>query len=131
MNPYGGRKHVEAVDHTPVALPLNYTKPESLTDLIARVIRAESHRASQQGLETVEEADDFDVEEDHDHIGPFSRYQLTDMQEEMPLRKEEKRGSGQPQGNNGDVGSGQPTPAKSAEAPAKPAEPAAKSNEAQ
>jgi len=81
-------KHEEIPDKTPIALPLNYSAPEPLEQMIARLIRQQSALAPARGQETFEESDDFDVEDDHELKSP---HQFTDMQEEhldFPTRKE-------------------------------------------
>lgn len=70
---------VEIPDNTPVELPLGYEHPESLENMIKRMVRIHSQIASESGAETLEEADDFD-EEDNMIV---SDHQFTDMQEEM------------------------------------------------
>lgn len=88
-------KWEEIPDPTPVELPTGYNKPETLQQMIQRYVRAASVAASDQGFETEEEADDFEVLDDK---GEFhSPYQLTDMQEEMPyvIAERGKRASGE------------------------------------
>lgn len=69
----------EVLDPTPVAIPAGMGKPESLVDTIRRLVRNEiSHEAQSQGIESFEEANDFDVE-DEDWTSP---YELSPMQEE-------------------------------------------------
>lgn len=70
----------EIPDKKPVALPVGFERPEPLESMIARLIRVESVRAGQQGLETFEEADDFDLDDEEGNL--VSQYQMTDMQED-------------------------------------------------
>lgn len=77
-------------DQTPLEVPVGFAAPTDLHALIKQLVRAESARAGEDGQETFEEADDFDVEDD----GPISPYSTTTMQEEAPreakfLREEE------------------------------------------
>lgn len=66
----------EILDNTPIEIPLGWRKPESLTEQMRRLIRTEmSIRAQDQGFETFEEADDFDVDED-DPL-PQSEWEMT------------------------------------------------------
>lgn len=74
----------EVPDDTPVAMPVGFRKPESLQDQIRRLVRNElSARAMDQGLETFEEADDFDVEDDN-HGEFTSKHELDDEQARNP-----------------------------------------------
>lgn len=76
-------------DKTPVALPLGYSHPEPLQSLIARLVRFESDRAGQNGMETFEEADDFDIDGDEGEMQ--SQYQMSPMQEEYINEKPEAK----------------------------------------
>jgi len=70
----------EILDKTPVEMPLGYEKPESLSDMIARMVRATNEQAKRTGaFETIEEADDFEVD-DQEMQSP---YQFNQMQEEF------------------------------------------------
>jgi len=82
-------KNEEIPDNTPVELPIGYKKPESLQEMIARMVNVHSQLAEREGRESFEEADDFDVEED---VDPISRYQLDPMQEEYIAPREEQKG---------------------------------------
>lgn len=55
----------EIPDPRPMEMPLGMRKPESMEDMIRRYVRVEASRiAQQEGMESFEEADDFDVEDD-------------------------------------------------------------------
>lgn len=70
---------VEKLDDTPVAVPLKFKAVETSTERMRRIIREEMSRAAEdQGHETFEEADDFDVGDDYD---PRSPYEMTFEQE--------------------------------------------------
>lgn len=72
----------ELPDPTPLEVPLNWKRPPSMQELIKQHIRSEmSRQAADTGMETFEEADDFDVDEDPD---PLSQYELREMAEERP-----------------------------------------------
>lgn len=74
----------EVSDSTPVEVPLNFKRPETIQEQIKRMVRQElSQVAAAAGAETFQEADDFDVEEEDD---PVSRYEMTPMQEEAIAR---------------------------------------------
>lgn len=67
-------------DQTPLEVPVGFGVPTDLTELIRTLVRVESNRQAEQGGETFEESDDFDVEEDDLH----TPYQMKQMQEEAP-----------------------------------------------
>lgn len=89
MAKYDKGNHAEIPDQTPVELPLGYSHPESLEEVIARMIRADDFRKQQQaaGMETFEEADDFDVDGEDEEF--HSEHEMSVMQEEFV---EQKRG---------------------------------------
>lgn len=77
----------EVPDPTPVEWPAGVRRPETLTEQIQRLVRVQmSQFAEEQGLETFEEADDFDI--DDEEGAPFSPYELTEMQEERTLARD-------------------------------------------
>lgn len=58
-------KGAEIPDPTPVSIPVHLRKPESMDDRIRRIIsHSISKQAEAQGLESFEEADDFDIPDD-------------------------------------------------------------------
>lgn len=62
----------EIPDPTPVAVPAGWARPPSMEELIRRHIRVEmSRQAADQGLETFEESDDFEVDEEGDPLSPY------------------------------------------------------------
>lgn len=72
---------MEIPDKTPVELPIGYRAPETLEQLIARLVRNQQTQnyIAAQGAETFEEADDFDVDDDQEMTSP---YEMNQMQEE-------------------------------------------------
>lgn len=82
----------EEPDQTPVEWPAHLKRPPTLAEEIQRLVRAEVSRvASESGLETFEEADDFDMD---DEMEPFSPHELSELEEEVPrdaLTKLEER----------------------------------------
>lgn len=86
-NRMGGNSAAEALDTTPMEMPLGACRPAPLQDIIARMVREEISREKHEEFETMEEADDFE-EEDPDTLD-FSRYELSDVQEEVPFDLEE------------------------------------------
>jgi len=72
----------EFIDPTPVEWPVGVSVPESIEQKIARMVRTTvSMHAAQQGAETFDEADDFDVGDD-DGL-PDSVHELDDDQERI------------------------------------------------
>lgn len=71
--PYNERGE-EVLDQTPIALPVGFTRPKPLNERIAEIAAAEMRamRALDQGEETPEEADDFDVDDEtYDRTTPW------------------------------------------------------------
>lgn len=65
-------KGSEIPDPTPLELPLNWTRPPSINDIVRQMVRNEiSEAARSVGVETFEEADDFDVGDDYDPKSPW------------------------------------------------------------
>lgn len=62
----------EKLDPKPVAMPLGFERPETLAEQIQRMVRQTvSQEAADQGFETFEDADDFDVGDDFDPTSPY------------------------------------------------------------
>ncbi|UOF80224.1 hypothetical protein [Microviridae sp.] len=84
-------------DPTPIELPIGYEAPESLAEMIARMIRAEDYRKMSEaaGVESFDEADDFEMEEDEFK----SEHEMSQMQEEyyVPPVSEKMEGEEKPQ----------------------------------
>lgn len=75
----------ELPDATKVEVPLNFRRPPTIQEQIRQFVRSEVSRAAQeQGFESFEDADDFDVD-DYDP-DPLSPYELSEMQEEAQFR---------------------------------------------
>jgi len=66
-------------DDTPVEIPVGFQKPEDLQDMIRRLVRNEAFARTQQGVETFQEAEDFDVGDEPDLTTPYQH-----MAEERP-----------------------------------------------
>lgn len=78
----------ELPDPTPVALPAGRRLPESLESMLARMVRGHvSQLAEREGLETFEEANDFEIESDDE---PLTAYEQQDMKLEA-LADEKRR----------------------------------------
>lgn len=63
----------ELLDSTPMAPPVGYKPQPSMVEIIRAQIVSEklAREAEELGLETFEEADDFDVEDDYDPSTPY------------------------------------------------------------
>lgn len=63
----------EILDGTPIAPPVGYFKQPSMVEHIRNMVRGEllRHAAQNQGFETFEEAEDFDVDDDPDPHTPY------------------------------------------------------------
>lgn len=73
----------ELPDQKRVELPIGYRVPETMEEKMMRMIDSKlSRRAEEAGLETIEEANDFDMGEEDGLPLPMSQFELTDMQEE-------------------------------------------------
>ena len=66
----------EVPDPTPVAMPAGFKRPETLAEQVQRLVRRDiSYRAEALGLETFEDAEDFDVDdENHDPSTPYETH---------------------------------------------------------
>lgn len=72
----------EYPDPTPVEIPVHMKRPPTLQEQIQMFVRTElSRRADEVGLETFEEADDFDVGDSDDLASP---YEISEMADEVP-----------------------------------------------
>lgn len=63
----------EVLDGTPIAPPVGYRKQPSLSDQIREMIRSErlAQDLASRGVETFEDADDFEVGDDFDPSTPY------------------------------------------------------------
>jgi hypothetical protein len=77
--PFVGNKLL--MDPTPVAPPAGYKKQPSMIDVIRQQVAQASKAAEQEGFETVEEANDFDVDGDP---FPSSPYEFVEEEFEVP-----------------------------------------------
>lgn len=87
----------EVLDQTPRAIPLKHLRSRSSRDEdIRALIRQElSLRAEEQGHETFEEADDFEVGDDYDPESPYEMMfdpevvpQETAFKEDLPVQRD-------------------------------------------
>lgn len=91
MAKYTADGHHEIPDPTPVEIPIGYKAPETLQQMIARMVQSEALKAElrRQGAETFEESDDFEVEGDEGEM--VSTYEMRDMAEEFIAERPEKK----------------------------------------
>lgn len=75
------------MDTTPVEMPLGFTTPTPLQDLIARMVREAVQMETDEEFESPEDADDFDM--DDDGLLDLSPYELHEMQEVVPIAEAE------------------------------------------
>lgn len=71
----------EKCDPTPKELPVGAVIPDTLEDIVARLLHEQRTKETMQGYETPEEADDFE-DDDIDTLLDFSPYELPEVQEE-------------------------------------------------
>lgn len=72
----------ELPDATPIAVPLGARKPESLVEMMRRLIRQDmSLHAADQGRETFDEANDFEVPDEDPELNPT---EFETMADEVP-----------------------------------------------
>lgn len=85
----------ELLDATPVARAVEFRRPPTLQEQIRALVRGElSRQAQEQGQESFEEADDFDV--DDDSYDPRSPWELNFDQELEPRVVREPAGEAGP-----------------------------------
>lgn len=65
----------EVPDPRPVAIPAGFKRPETLAEQVRRLVRTSlSQQAHNEGMETFEEAEDFDVGDDIDPRTPYETF---------------------------------------------------------
>lgn len=70
-----GKGGQEMTDSTPLRIPLGFQRPETLAEQVQRLVRTHiSQTAANQGFETFEESEDFDVEDEPDF--PDTPYEM-------------------------------------------------------
>ena len=76
-------KGKEITDPNPLQPTVPIKKQESIQDLIQKYVRGTlSNKAADDGIETFEESQDFDVENDFDREINMSGYEVVDMEPE-------------------------------------------------
>lgn len=77
-------RRYEAVDPNPTAAAVNFRKPPTLAEQIARYMGDHERWKSQQGFETPEEADDLEVSDDDAPESPHELVYDEQLNREMP-----------------------------------------------
>lgn len=97
---------LEYPDPTPVEIPTELKRPESIDEKMKRIIRNElSVQAQARGRESFEEANDFNVEDSFEADGVLSPYEVNEMVEEFPVEeKVPEIGSSRQNPEKGQVG---------------------------
>ena len=94
-------------DGTPMAPPVGYTEPPSMVQIVRDMVQSEGLRKAMmdQGMETLEEADDFMVGDDQDELYsgyendldvPISELLEAGREEILRRRAEESASNGEP-----------------------------------
>lgn len=122
----------EVPNPTPMAPPLGYKRTPSLAEQIRQMVRAEkfSQDIANQGLETFEEADDFDIGDDFDPHSPYE----ADFEPVRSLKDKAAREAAEAQAGGAGIppantptepagGSSAPKPSKAAKPAAAPPQP--------
>lgn len=93
---------LEILDQRPMEVPLGYERPLTLQEEIRRMIAVETSRAAEDaGLESFEEADDFDVPDGEDDF--VSPYEIKEMTDEWPEESSEPTSGSAGQETDGEV----------------------------
>lgn len=80
----------ELPDPTPIEIPVGRMRPESLTDIVRRlVVEGLSVQASKDGFETVDEANDFDIPDEDPEVRLTAGQEFALLQEEYPGLREQ------------------------------------------
>ena len=75
----------EVLDDTPVAVPLRWSRPASTLDQIRAQLKIISREAEQNGNETFQEADDFEIGDDYDPRSPWELSIDQELHTESPV----------------------------------------------
>ncbi|AXL14870.1 hypothetical protein [Microviridae sp.] len=80
-----GHSDPEPCDDTPIALPVGAGTPTPLHILIANMVRQAVADEENLEPETFEESEDFEPENEDESLLDFSKYEITDLQEQEPV----------------------------------------------
>lgn len=85
-------KGQEVLNDAPVTLPVRYQRGDNITERVQRMVEETiSRRAEMAGLETLDDANDFDVGDDYD---PRSEHEVDEDAEAEYFRQRGERDSG-------------------------------------
>lgn len=76
---WGGSPDPEDLDPTPVEMPLGACRPTPLAELIARAVHQELQNREEEGVESWDEANDFEYEGDEELLD-MSPYELKELE---------------------------------------------------
>lgn len=72
----------------PVELPIGLKRPPTMNERVKELVFRElSRQAQQEGLESLEEANNFDIDEPDGSQLPMSQYEMKDVREEVPVEQ--------------------------------------------
>lgn len=94
----------ETPDPTPLSVTVGLKKPPTIQEMIKKYMAAASLDASMKGLDSFEEADDFDCDDDFDPTSPYEhdfdqimdkgRYGQQPFKEEVPAKGDAQKSPG-------------------------------------
>lgn len=97
----------DETDPRPVEVPTKLKRPETTDERIRRIIKEQiSPHAVQQGLESFEESEDFDIEDDFESQMPLTKAEFQEMQREFPDQMEKLFPHGSPKAEKKGAGTG-------------------------
>lgn len=101
VNVTAGLKGDEIVDPNPVTIPIECRKPRTVEDMVRQyVATAVSAHYENEGYESFEESDDFEVDDDNDEFVMKSPYELIDEYPiEKPVETSKPSGKAEPKAN--------------------------------
>lgn len=106
----------EIPDPTPIELPIGMKRPETLQETMARMLRQHFLIQKQnEGFETPDQADDFDIDDEHDGV-PWSPWEerADDQANAIALLKAETNSADQAEPAVGPPGTPPPPPVNQA-----------------
>lgn len=87
----------EVLDPTPVEAPLGFGQPPTLQETIERLVSSKWNEiAARNKFETLEEADDLEPEDADDISDVMSKYEISEMNEDLPFPGVDKFAQGLP-----------------------------------
>lgn len=94
----------EILDTTPIAPPVGFLEQPSMFEIVREMVRSEQFKAQMEaeGLESFEEADDFDVDDDFDPNTPYENDFDPSYQELKQAVEEDRRSKAKSKSAAGD-----------------------------